>query len=181
MWWLEEDAGAAFLSATQAIVERQEKLLIFLDRQETRDQKKKKSVRTFASRTGNEGLSSKRVAKNPSCYCRCEIQLDLSRIVHLRQWQSRGRRKSLCPGGSLPACRISTWAALRRRSKASRAQQGECWTHSSWSLLTLWGQTTTLEKFCQRCIPKCTKSQDKSLRIGFQCCQSLLKYRCWRF
>lgn len=62
----------------------------------------KKSVRTPANRTGNnEGLRNKRVAKKPSCYCKCEIQLNLTRIVHPRQWQSWGRRKSLCLGGSL--------------------------------------------------------------------------------
>lgn len=98
---------------------------------------KKKSVRTFATITGNkESLRTKRIDRNTICYCRWEIQLKLrSRIVRLRQWQSQGRRKWFCTGGSLPTCRISTWDTPQcRRSRGSRCFGKETcpnWPHFS--------------------------------------------------
>lgn len=112
--------------------------------------KTKKSVRTVANGAGNkEGLRSKRVDKNTSCYCGRETQWNLSsRIVHLRQWQSRGRRKRLCAGGSLPAHRISTWDTAHSREGAREAGVlgGERWPRTSSSLITLQRQTSASEK-----------------------------------
>lgn len=87
------------------------------------------------------------LTKITSCYCRCEIQLKLRRIVHLRQWQSQERRKWLWPGGSLPTCRISTWDTpeCRRSSKGSR--RSARWIHRSASVTTLQCQTTAFENW----------------------------------